>query len=313
MHRFAKFCWFVLAWTILVILWGAFVRATGSGAGCGSHWPLCNGMIIPQSEQAETSIEFTHRLLSGVALLLIFAMLIWGWMVSEKGHPVRKGLIASTILIITEALLGAGLVLFELVTTNQSVTRAVVMAFHLLNTFLLLAAITFSAWWASDGKPIMLKNQGKIPLLLILALVGVALIGMTGAITALGDTLFPAESLAQGLEQDSEANAHFLIRLRIYHPLIAILVGAYILLLVIYLRNRGAEITSQKFGSVLFVLILIQWAAGLVNVILLAPVPMQIIHLLIADLVWITLVLFTAATLSLVPGDKKPDPNLEAV
>jgi heme A synthase len=270
-------------------------------------------MIIPQSEQVETSIEFTHRLLSGVALLLIFAMLIWGWKVSEKGHPVRKGLIASTILIITEALLGAGLVLFELVTTNQSVTRAVVMAFHLLNTFLLLASITLSAWWASDGKPLMLKNQGNIPLLLILAMVGVALIGMTGAITALGDTLFPAESLAQGLEQDSEANAHFLIRLRIYHPLIAILVGAYILLLVKYLRNRGADKTSHKFGSVLFVLILIQWAAGLVNVILLAPVPMQIIHLLIADLVWITLVLFTAATLSLMPGDKKPDPILEAV
>lgn len=313
MHRFAKFCWFVLAWTILVILWGAYVRATGSGAGCGSHWPLCNGMIIPRSEQVETSIEFTHRLLSGVALLLIFVMLIWGWKASEKGHPVRKGLIASTILIITEALLGAGLVRFELVTTNQSVTRAVVMSFHLLNTFLLLAAITLSAWWASSGRPILLKSQGKIPLLLILALVGVALIGMTGAITALGDTLFPAQSLAQGLKQDSEANAHFLIRLRIYHPLIAILVGAYILLLVKYLRSRGADKASHKFGSVLFVLILIQWAAGLVNVILLAPVPMQIIHLLIADLVWITLVLLTAATLSLVHGDKKPDPNLEAV
>ncbi len=313
MHRFAKFCWFVLAWTILVILWGAYVRATGSGAGCGSHWPLCNGMIIPRSEQVETSIEFTHRLLSGVALLLIFVMLIWGWKVSEKGHPVRNGLIASAVLIITEALLGAGLVLFELVTTNQSVARAVVMAFHLLNTFLLLAAITLSAWWASGGKPIMLKNQGNITLLLILALVGVALIGMTGAITALGDTLFPAESLVQGLEQDSDANAHFLIRLRIYHPLIAILVGAYILYLAKYLRNREAENTSRKLGSALFVLILIQWAAGLVNVILLAPVPMQIIHLLIADLVWITLVLFAAATLSHMPGDKKPDPILEAV
>ncbi len=252
MPRFAKFCWFVLAWTILVILWGAFVRATGSGAGCGSHWPLCNGMIIPQSEQVETSIEFTHRLLSGVALLLIFAMLIWGWKVSDKGHPVRKGLIASTVLIITEALLGAGLVLFELVAANQSVTRAVVMAFHLLNTFLLLAAITLSAWWASTGKPIVVKNQGKIPFWLILALVGVALIGMSGAITALGDTLFPAESLAQGLEQDSEANAHFLIRLRIYHPLIAILVGAYILLLVKLLRNRGAGnfFTQVRFSIV---------------------------------------------------------------
>jgi len=313
MHRFAKFCWFVLAWTILVILWGAFVRATGSGAGCGSHWPLCNGEIIPRSEQAETSIEFTHRLLSGGAILLTFTMLIWGWRVSEKDHPVRKGLVASAILIITEALLGAGLVLFGLVTTNQSAARALVMAFHLLNTFLLLAAITLSAWWASGGKPIAIRNRGNIPFLLGLALAGVALIGMSGAITALGDTLFPAESLAHGLEQDSEAGAHFLIRLRIYHPLIAIIAGAYILLLVKHLWNRRTDVPSQKFGTALFILILIQWAAGLMNVILLAPVPIQIIHLLIADLVWITLVLFSATMLSLAIDDKKPDLNLEAV
>lgn len=313
MHRFAKFCWFVLVWTILVILWGAFVRATGSGAGCGNHWPLCNGEIIPQSEQVETSIEFAHRLLSGGALLLIFIMLIWGWRVSEKGHPVRRGLVASAILIITEALLGAGLVLFGLVATNQSAARAVVMAFHLLNTFLLLAAITLSAWWAGGGKPIEIKNQGNIPFLLFLALAGVALIGMTGAITALGDTLFPAESLTHGLEQDSEAGMHFLIRLRIYHPLIAIIVGAFIILLVKHLWNRRKDVPSRKFGAALFILILIQWTAGLVNVLLLAPVPMQIIHLLIADLVWITLVLFTATKLSLATDDKKPDLNLEAV
>jgi heme A synthase len=313
MHRFAKFCWFVLAWTILVILWGAFVRATGSGAGCGSHWPLCNGEIIPQSEEVETTIEFTHRLLSGAVILFIFTMLIWGWRVSEKCHPVRKGLIASAFLIITEALLGAGLVLFGLVTTDQSAARAVVMAFHLLNTFLLLAAITLSAWWAGGGAPIEIKNRGNTPFLLGVALAGVALIGMTGAITALGDTLFPAESLAHGLEQDSEAGVHFLIRLRIYHPLIAILAGAYILLLVKHLWNHRPTSPSQKIGATLFILILIQWAAGLVNVLLLGPVPMQIIHLLIADLVWITLVLFSATILSLAIDDKKPDLILEVM
>jgi heme A synthase len=313
MHRFAKFCWFVLVWTILVILWGAFVRATGSGAGCGNHWPLCSGEIIPRSEQVETSIEFTHRLLSGGAILLIFSMFIWGWRITEKGHPVRKGVVASSVLIITEALLGASLVLFGLVTTNQSATRAAVMAFHLLNTFLLLAAITLTAWWAGGGKPIVTKNQGKTPLLLALALSGVALIGMTGAITALGDTLFPVESLAHGLAQDSEAGAHFLIRLRVYHPLIAILVGAYILILVKKLWDRETDASSRKFGSALFILVLIQWAAGLANVILLAPVPMQIFHLLIADLVWIALVLFTAVTLSLTIGNKNSNSNLEAL
>lgn len=313
MHRFAKFCWFVLVWTILVILWGAFVRATGSGAGCGNHWPLCNGAIIPQTDQVETFIEFTHRLLSGGALLLIFTMLIWGWRVTEKGHPVRKGLVASATFIITEALLGAGLVLFGLVTTNQSAARAVVMAFHLLNTFLLLASITLTAWWASGGKPIAVKKRGKIPLLLGLALAGVAIIGMTGAITALGDTLFPAESLAHGLKQDSETGAHFLVRLRIYHPLIAILTGTYILILVKNLWNRRKDETSNKFGLALFLLILIQWTAGLVNVYLLAPVPMQIIHLLIADMVWIALVLFATTTLSLMTHNENSNLDPEAM
>lgn len=305
MHRFAKYCWFVLAWTVLVILWGAYVRATGSGAGCGNHWPLCNGEFLPQPKQIETSIEFTHRLLSGGALLLIFAMLVWGWKTSEKGQPVRKGLIASTIFIITEALLGASLVLFGLVTTNQSISRVAVMALHLLNTFFLLASIALTAWWAGGGKPISIENQGYTPLMLGIGLAGIAIVGMSGAITALGDTLFPAESLAHGLELESNPGAHFLIRLRIYHPLIAILAGAYLLILVNRLRKHRLDEIPRKIGILLSIIILIQWGAGLVNVILLAPVPMQIIHLLIADLVWILLVLFSAEVLSLSTDNHK--------
>jgi heme A synthase len=158
-----------------------------------------------------------------------------------------------------------------------------------------------------------MKNRGKTPLLLILGLAGVALIGMTGAITALGDTLFPAESLAHGLEQDAEIGAHFLIRLRIYHPLIAILTGAYILFLIKHLRNNQTDDSSRKLGSVLYILILIQWTAGLVNVLLLAPVPIQIIHLFIADLIWISLVLFTASKLSTITDNKSVNPSPEAV
>jgi heme A synthase len=305
MHRFAKYCWFVLAWTVLVILWGAFVRATGSGAGCGNHWPLCNGEFLPQPKQIETSIEFTHRLLSGGALFLIFTMLIWGWNTSEKGQPVRKGLVASTIFIITEALLGASLVLFGLVTTNQSVSRAVVMALHLLNTFLLLASIALTAWWAGGGKSIAIKGRGYAPLLLGIGLAGIAIVGMSGAITALGDTLFPAESLAHGLAQEANSGAHFLIRLRIFHPLIAILAGAYVLVLVNRLRRNCPDELPRKIGILLSIIILIQWGAGLINVILLAPVPMQIIHLLIADAAWILLVLFSAEVLSLSTSNHK--------
>jgi len=311
MPRFAKFCWFVLFWTILVILWGAFVRATGSGAGCGNRWPTCNGEIIPQPKQIETLIEFMHRLLSGGALILILIMLIWGWKITQKWNQLRKSLVASAVFIITEALLGASLVLFGLVTTNQSVARAAVMALHLLNTFLLLGSITLSAWWASGEKPISFRNQDHLPIYLGFGLTGVALIGMSGAITALGDTLFPAESLANGLSQDSATNTNFLIHLRIYHPLIALLVGTYILFLVIKLLNSKTDAFSIKLRRFLVLLIIIQWSAGIINILLLAPVPMQIIHLFIADIIWITLVLLSAAVLAITQTQPKLKNSLE--
>jgi protoheme IX farnesyltransferase len=298
MHRFAKYCWFVLVWTILVILWGAFVRASGSGAGCGNHWPTCNGEIIPQPKQIETLIEFTHRLLSGGAFLLIILMFTWGWQISHKGDPLRKGLVASGLFIITELLLGASLVLFGLVTYNQSISRAIVLALHLLNTFFLIGSIALTAWWASGGKPLCLSGLGYLPIFLGIGLAGVAIIGMSGAVTALGDTLFPAQNFAQGLAQDASPNAHFLLHLRVYHPIIAFLVGGYTLYLLRYLRKTNHEKIPQKIGMVLGVLILVQWAAGLINVLLLAPVPMQITHLLIADTIWITYVLLIASILT---------------
>ena len=56
-----RFAWFTVFYNVLVILWGALVRASGSGAGCGNHWPLCNGQVIPVSPGWHTVIEFTHR------------------------------------------------------------------------------------------------------------------------------------------------------------------------------------------------------------------------------------------------------------
>jgi heme a synthase len=302
MPRFAKFSLFVLIWTLCVILWGAFVRATGSGAGCGNHWPTCNGAIIPQPKQIETFIEFIHRLLSGGDLILIFAMVFWGWKISSKGMSIRKSLVASGTFIVIEALLGASLVLFGWVTTNQSVTRAAMMALHLLNTFLLLGAITLTFWFAQGGQPLRLSKQGPLPWLLLIGLAGIALIGMTGAVTALGDTLFPPQSLANGLQQDIDLSASYLVRLRVVHPFIAVLVGSYILFLVFYLLRHKKNQAALKLRYILAALIFLQWTAGIINVILLAPIPMQIIHLFIADMVWITLVLLSAAVLAIRPS-----------
>jgi len=298
MTKFAKFAWGVLFYNILVILWGAYVRATGSGAGCGSHWPSCNGEIIPRAPQIETIIEFTHRMMSGLSLVLIVILLVWAFKAYPKGNIVRKGAVLTIVFIITEALLGAGLVLFEWVAHDASVGRALAMTVHLANTFFLLASITLTAWWASGGSRPEMRGNRSIVLLLVIGWIGLLILGMSGALTALGDTLFPVTSLEQGLTQDFSSTTHYLIRLRLLHPTIAIIVALYLILLASYLRTARAGDDVRRFSLALTLVFIIQLVAGFINVFLLAPVWLQIIHLLLADLSWISLVLLSAVTLT---------------
>jgi heme A synthase len=300
--KFAKYAWFVLGYNILVILWGAYVRATGSGAGCGSHWPSCKGEVIPRAPEIETLIEFIHRLTSGVAFLLVLGMLIWAWRAYPRGHRIRKASGFSMLFMITEALVGAGLVLFEWVAGNISTARVVVMSIHLLNTHLLLASLALAAWWASGGEPLRLKEQpASLKWRFGIGLIGVLVLSMAGAVTALGDTLFPAASLAEGIQQDFSPAAHFIVRLRVWHPVIATLVGLYLILFAVSLVGERRDRWNKRFAIALGTLFAVQLIAGMVNLILLAPVWMQIVHLLLADLVWIALVLLAAQTLSIAP------------
>ncbi len=294
--KFFIYSWIVLGWNLLVILWGAYVRATGSGAGCGRHWPLCNGQVVPQNPGAAMTVEFTHRLLSGGAIVLIAALVVWGFRVSSRGHPVRKSLVAAGILIFVEALLGAGLVLFELVAENTSAIRAVAVALHLANTFLLVASLALTAYWASGGAPFNIPANRRTALLNGLGLLGILFIGMSGAITALGDTLFPPSTLAEGFAQDIRPGAHFLIELRVYHPVIAILVAIYTLYLVRSLYNRNWGF-SRKMLVTLFIVGGAQILVGVTNLLTLAPIPLQLFHLFMADMVWIFYILTTAVLL----------------
>lgn len=298
MNRFAKYSWVVLGWNMLVVLWGTIVRATGSGAGCGNHWPTCNGTVFPNPQRIQTVIEFIHRFMSGTALILVLILLIWGLRTYAKGSHQRIGFIGAAVFILTEALLGAGLVLFNLVEKNMSVYRAVAVSLHLLNTFVLLAFLALNAWWASGGKRVSLKNRGNLTILFGIGIVGVAVIGMSGAITALGDTLFPSTSLTQTFAEQSAPGAHFLIRLRVYHPIIAIIVGTYSLYFARYLYGRFTDKTGKRLCILLATFVFVQWTAGITNVLLLAPVWMQVIHLFLADLVWISYILLAAYTLS---------------
>jgi heme A synthase len=303
LSRFAKYSWGVLAYNVFVILFGAFVRATGSGAGCGAHWPFCNGVVIPRPQRIETVIEFTHRITSGLTLILVIALVIWAWRAYPKGSLLRWSSGAAIFFTITEALVGASLVLYGWVAQNTSVARAVSVPIHLINTFLLLACLAVTAWWATDGAPRKLHWPGVTGLLVLFGGLAILLLGASGAITALGDTLFPSSSLAEGMAQDFSPTAHFLIRMRIYHPGIAISTGIYLFLATLWVRRRVSEPRLEAITNGLFGLYILQILLGILNVALLAPVWMQIVHLLVSNLVWIAYVLLGTVVFSnLVPS-----------
>lgn len=296
--RFAQFAWILVVYTILVILWGAFVRATGSGAGCGAHWPTCQGEVLHRPQSIETAIELTHRLMSGVYGILVLALLVWAFRVFPKGGLVRKTAVLALLFTITESLLGAGLVLFELVAYNVSAARAFAAALHLVNTFLLLGFVTLTAWWGSGFPGIRLQAQGRLIWLLALALFSILVLSAAGAITALGDTIFPSATLLEGIQQDLDPAAHFLVRLRVWHPVLAVLSSIYLLYLAGYVRDQRPAPTVTRLAQAARIIVVVQLAAGVINVILLAPIWLQMVHLLLADLLWITLILFSASALA---------------
>ena len=299
MSRFSKFAWFAVLYNVAVILWGAFVRATGSGAGCGSHWPLCNGEIIPRSTQIETIIEFMHRITSGLSLVIVLLLLVLAFRLYPPWHRVRLSAVCSIVFIITEALVGAGLVLFRWVAQDASNGRVISMALHLVNTFLLVASLVLTAWWSQrrDNYSFTFSAGKAVPL--GLGFLGIMFLAVSGSVTALGDTLFPASSLLEGMRQDFSPTAHILLRLRIWHPILAIGVG-FGLVFLVGLLGMLSEITlNKRLAAILAGVYLLQLAAGVINLLLLAPVWLQIVHLFLEVCVWITLVLFSSETLEI--------------
>jgi heme a synthase len=310
--RFARFAWFFVAYNILIVVWGAFVRASKSGDGCGTSYPLCNGMIVPHAAEIKTIVEFSHRVSSGLALILVVVLLVWAFRVFPKKHLVRYGAVFSLIFLLIEAAIGAALVLLRLVAHNDSIERAFSMSAHLVNTFVLLAVLAITAWWASGGRALVLKGNQLLATLFGATLAGFILVGVSGAIAALGDTLFPASSLAEGINQDFSETAHFLIRLRILHPILSVTIGFFAAMLAVWTARREREnTTAKKLALAVVGLVVVQLIAGAVNVLLLVPIWMQLLHLLLADLLWLSIVLLAAAKLSqpsevLIAGDLKP-------
>lgn len=297
MPAVARFAWLTLVYNLGVILWGAYVRASGSGAGCGEHWPLCNGVVIPRDASIQTIIEFSHRVTSGLALVSVVVLLVWVWRTTQRGHPARLGAACTVFFMLTEAAVGAGLVLFQLVADNASMARAMFMAVHLINTFILIGWLTLTAWWLSGGPAVSLAGRKGSVAALAIGTCGILLVGCSGAVAALGDTLFPNGSLTEALWADLSPTSHLLIRLRFLHPTFAVLTAVALMFGSPRLAARWGG-TAPLFSRGVVVLAGIQLVLGALNVILLAPVWMQLVHLLVADFLWIAFVLFGATMLA---------------
>jgi heme A synthase len=296
MPKVARYAWAVLAYNVAVILWGAYVRATGSGAGCGAHWPLCNGEVVPRGAALATLIEFSHRITSGLALIAIAGLVAATFRTCRAGHPARIGAVMSGVLILSEAAVGAGLVLFQLVADNATMARAMFVAAHLLNTFLLLGALTLTAWWLTVGIPFRPRVRAATAALLT-GCAALLVAGASGAVAALGDTLFPSESLSQSLRADLSFTSHLLIRLRVFHPVLAVTAAVVVVACAARLARFGHAPNTQGVRAV-SALAFGQIALGFFNVVLLAPLWLQLAHLLVADALWIGFVLVGAQSLT---------------
>jgi heme A synthase len=292
----------VLVYTLAVIAWGAFVRASGSGAGCADHWPLCNGEIVPRAPTTAMAIEFTHRVTSGLLLFLVATLVLAAFGRFARAHPVRRAALAAAVFTGFEAAIGAVLVLLQKVGQDASVGRAFLMGFHLANTFFLLAALACAWWWARGGALPPLPRAPRLRAAFVLGLAGTLGVGAAGAVTALGDTLFPTASLAAGMAQDLSPTAHFLLRLRVIHPVLALLVAAYWIALASRFASRPEPLpgrpAARDLARAVLVLVCAQLAAGVLNLLLLAPAVLQLLHLVLADVLWIAGLLFALEALA---------------
>lgn len=299
--KYAWLAWSAVFYTLGVILFGAIVRATGSGAGCGEHWPLCNGTVLPRAPRIETIIEFSHRITSGLLLAIVIAGGVWARRKFPKGHALRQGAMLSLIFVLIEAAIGAGLVLLQLVENNATPFRAIAVGAHLFNTFLLISVMTYTAWFAARGYAMRFKIRiaGKPALLIISGLFLYGLVGGTGAITALGDTLFPVSAVGSVTQMTSAS--HFLVKLRVIHPILAVTVSFFILWLAAFIRNAGALPHVHKISYWLQTGVILQMIGGMFNILLAAPTWLQLAHLLMADLVLILFVIIALESLSYAP------------
>ena len=291
-----RFAWGVLVYFIATILWGTLVRATGSGDGCGNHWPLCNDTVMQVSPSVSTIIEFTHRLTTGISGLVVVCLLIWVVKGTVRGHLARAAAWASVVFTVIEGMLGAFLVKLGLTAQSHSPLRPAYLSLHLTNTLLLLAALTLTAHLLSRSQGYLRTDIRLVsPFGAVAGIFVVMIVGVTGSLAALGDTLFPETSLSLALAQDFASTSGWLVRWRWMHPTVAFLASILLLWLLIHaVRRGGTHWDNRRLSALVLFLLATVFSLGLLDVVLLAPLWLQVAHLACADALWVSLVVLTA-------------------
>ncbi len=157
---------------------------------------------------------------------------------------------------------------------------------------MLLAALALTASWLSNRD----RRFGVVPrpyqtIAAGPGLVSVMVIGITGSLASLGDTIFPADSLRHAVLEDFSSSSPTVLRLRVLHPIAAVIGSLYVSWLLRVFWRKRARSTCM---SLLLITLTGQIALGAMNVILLAPVWLQMTHLLVAEIFWILLILASA-------------------
>ncbi len=305
---FSRFAWFTLFYNVVVILWGVFLRASYSGDGCGQHWLTCQGEAIPSAPEIKTIIEFSHRLTTVLAGFVVVALAGWAFVKFPRGDRVRVFSLLSLVFIVIEGAIGGGLVLTGNTAANWTPTRPYWTAGHLINTFVLLTFLSLTAWCASNRNRTWQRVPNKYYLILLTGATLLLLTGISGSMASLAHMLFPSVSIAEGIAKDLDSNSHPLLRLRIIHPLLSILTAVLLIFFTSWIRRTiQGDVEVSRWSKAVSTLVIAQVAFGAITLLTLAPILIQLGHLFLADLVWISFVLLCASRIyNQQPSDADP-------
>ncbi|HEX8465788.1 MAG TPA: heme o synthase [Abditibacterium sp.] len=297
--RFSRFSWGLLAYVLLVILWGVYLRASGSGDGCGVSWPDCGGSFtLGSGAHKKTLIEYAHRASTMLLGVLLLGQIVWAWRMFPRRHPVKFALGAALFFTLLESWIGKALVNKGFVAYSQAPERVFWFAGHQVNTLMLAAAFALAAWWGSGQPTLKLRGQGPFLAMALGSVIALLGLTITGAISALGDTLYPPTSHLQVMEQALLPTANTIMKARPTHPYTAVVVAMFLSLAAGLFSHLRPSAQTRRFAYGVWIMLGAQMVIGLLNIGLLAPIWMQVIHTAGADVLWLSLILMCAAGLA---------------